>query len=196
MKITAATTNWRPGKEGIDGSSLSEASGRLPGNAVRALTVSLDRCAARLASGQERCDESKRCAQHPEPRVNSRTPPPPPVSCSGFDVTSTPTRHGIDTLIAVSGAFDTLIAPTLQRTVDRIQLTSHDRVILDLHDVQLADHAGLRVVLCLRARCVKARCELVIRPAPPSVRQFFTQTHAAETNLLGPGRRAQPSRRR
>ena len=78
------------------------------------------------------------------------------------------------------GELDLQSAGLLERTVAGLRAEGHDRVVVDLQQVEFMDSTGLRVLLGLHRAARHEGRTISLVPGPPPVQRLFelTATHA------------------
>ena len=80
---------------------------------------------------------------------------------------------GPDALIAVSGELDLAAVPVFEAAIQRLDMPSVRRAVLDLRRLAFIDAAGLHAVLDLHAACRNVSTPLTIMPGPRQVQRVF-----------------------
>ncbi|MFN2444338.1 MAG: STAS domain-containing protein [Vicinamibacterales bacterium] len=95
-----------------------------------------------------------------------------------FCVDVVPGRDEI--VVEASGDLDLQSAELLEHTVGRLRAEGHDRVVVDLHQVEFIDSTGLRVLIGLHRDAQREGRAISLVAGPPPVQRIFelTATHA------------------
>lgn len=81
-----------------------------------------------------------------------------------------------EALIEARGELDLASASMFQAAVRNIDLSRHERVVLDLRRLAFMDAAGLHAVLDLHEECVNLAAALTILPGSRQVQRVFELT--------------------
>jgi anti-sigma B factor antagonist len=85
---------------------------------------------------------------------------------------------GREALIEASGELDIASASTFHAAVRNLDLSRHERVVLDLGGLAFMDAAGLHAVLDLHEECVNVSAALTVLPGSRQVQRVFELTGA------------------
>ena len=85
-------------------------------------------------------------------------------------------RHGIETVISLSGQLDTLSSPDLEKEIMDILERDVKKVILDGTDLSYISSAGLRLLLILQKKMSQKGGTFVLRNIQSSIMDIFKIT--------------------
>lgn len=87
---------------------------------------------------------------------------------------------GDEIVVAAIGELDLQSAPVLEQQVARLRAGGHERVVVDLRQVEFIDSTGLRVLLGLHRAAQSEGRVIALVPGPRQVQRIFelTATHA------------------
>ena len=82
-------------------------------------------------------------------------------------------KHGIETVISLSGQLDTLSSPDLEKEIMDILEKDVKKVILDGTDLSYISSAGLRLLLILQKKMSQKGGTFVLRNIQSSIMDIF-----------------------
>ncbi|WP_075556256.1 STAS domain-containing protein [Parabacteroides timonensis] len=85
-------------------------------------------------------------------------------------------KHGIETVISLSGQLDTLSSPDLEKEIMDILEKDVKKVILDGTDLSYISSAGLRLLLILQKKMSQKGGTFVLRNIQSSIMDIFKIT--------------------
>lgn len=85
-------------------------------------------------------------------------------------------KHGIETVISLSGQLDTLSSPDLEKEIMDILEKDVKKVILDGTDLSYISSAGLRLLLILQKKMSQKGGTVVLRNIQSSIMDIFKIT--------------------
>jgi anti-anti-sigma factor len=85
-----------------------------------------------------------------------------------------------EALIETRGELDIASVPTFQVAIRNLDLSRHERVVLDLRRLSFIDAAGLHAVLDLHEACREVSSALTVLPGPRQVQRVFELTGAEQ----------------
>ncbi|WP_129729248.1 STAS domain-containing protein [Parabacteroides goldsteinii] len=85
-------------------------------------------------------------------------------------------KHGIETVISLSGQLDTLSSPDLEKEIMDILERDVKKVILDGTDLSYISSAGLRLLLILQKKMSQKGGTFVLRNIQSSIMDIFKIT--------------------
>ena len=85
-----------------------------------------------------------------------------------------------EVVVEAVGELDLQSAPLLEHEVTTLHADGHDRIVVDLRQVEFIDSTGLRVLLGLHKSAQRQGRSLSLVPGPRPVQRIFelTATHA------------------
>ena len=85
-------------------------------------------------------------------------------------------RRDDEVVVQAIGELDLLSAGILEREVVRLRAEGHDRVVVDLGQVEFIDSTGLRVLIGLYRSAEREGRTLALAPGPHQVQRIFELT--------------------
>jgi len=82
---------------------------------------------------------------------------------------------GAEATVTVQGEIDATTAAALSGHLDEVAARNPQRLVIDLAGVGFLDSAGLRAFARVRGK-LPEHCSVIIRSAPPRLRQIFEMT--------------------
>jgi anti-sigma B factor antagonist len=83
-------------------------------------------------------------------------------------------RNATDRVVLeLHGELDLLGTPKLEQAIERVEQAAPAIVVLDLHDLQFVDSAGLRVILAAHERAQQHDWDLALTPGSEQVQRLF-----------------------
>jgi anti-sigma B factor antagonist len=83
-------------------------------------------------------------------------------------------------VLELHGELDLLGAPLLQEEIEKVEADGPGIVVLDLHELEFVDSAGLRVILAAHERSQQHGWELALTPGSEQVQRLFTIAGVSE----------------
>lgn len=81
-----------------------------------------------------------------------------------------------EVVVTVMGELDLAWAGELERAVSWLRGAGHERIVIDLRDVEFMDSTGLRVLIGLQQSAEREGRRLTLVPGPRQVQRIFELT--------------------